>query len=146
MLVEVRGFCVFVCWMRSEKGRVLITVAFFARVFQKWSQREPGYSRAIWQCRQWPALLHKPACTLKLVWFVLYSIHSEQKVQTEATLTPPDVRWNSACRASRINWFKTRLAEGRESEARAELQSVPLQPTGSVQQEMRSAEPPKAPP
>lgn len=117
----------FVEW-GSEKAWVLITVAFFAWVSQKWSQREPGCSRAIWQCRQWPALLHKPACTLKLVWFALSSVHPF-RAKSANTVTPPEVRWHSACHVSRINWFQTRLAEGRESEAQAELRSVSLQPT-----------------
>lgn len=132
------------------KARVLTTLAFFfARVSQKWSQREPGYSRAIWQYRQRPALLHKRTCTLTVTWFELYSVHlfrAKKYKHRPLWLLPGWAGILPVCRVSRNNWFKTRLAEGRESGARAELQSAPLQPTGTAQQEMRSAEPSKAPP
>lgn len=58
VLVEGWAFCVQV-W---EGWSIIIGgFSFFSRVSQKPSRREPGSSRAIWQCRQWPTLLHKPA-------------------------------------------------------------------------------------
>lgn len=80
-------------------------------------------------------------CTLKIVWFVLYA-----PVQSADYKSRLCVKWDSVVHTPRINRCKARLAEGREAGAPRKLQSVSLWPTGTGQQEMRSAEPPKATP
>lgn len=149
--VQVRSFCAFLCWMGSGEDRVLITLAFFFLFFFSHESLKNGLRGSPAAAAPSGTVGSNQHCytSLRAHWnyFGLFwpaSIHPEQKVQTRAAVTPPEVRWDSGCRASRINWFKTRLAEGRESEASS---GAPVcVSSGTAQQEMRSAEPPKAPP
>lgn len=105
MLVKGRTFCV-----QAWEGWVLPSVAFSSLKNglggSPAAAAPSGNVGNDQHCYTSPCVMWR----LQIVWFELYAPVRSSKHKSRPPATPPDVRWDSVCHASWINWCKTRLA------------------------------------